>query len=223
MCMISCKIRHHGNIALALSLAMLAACSPSPADTIEKQDEARKVEQREETLATIRSAASPAAGSNCLPEVWALQVDDDKQFDQRNDAVSGGSISCSTGTSPSQYQAVIDDLRDAARKNDTTRLMREMQKPLLLIDAEGKRSNLSRSDIIARTDEIFDTRLMALFASLELTDLTVRKDQGGFFALGAIWLSAEKPGGRPHIATLNLQALEEADTAGTVQAADKPD
>jgi len=49
---------------------------------------------------------------------------------------------------------------------------------------------------------------------IDLSRMSVAKDQGGFFELGAIWLVVDRDGGRPRLMTVNRQALDEAlDTA----------
>ena len=55
---------------------------------------------------------------------------------------------------------------------------------------------------------------LALLERLDLSQMSVAKDQGGFFELGAVWLVVDREGGRPRLMTVNRRALGEArDTA----------
>lgn len=161
-------------------------------------------------------SAAAEAEKDCLMVVWEQQAAPDRDFDRANDLAEGGLISCATRTSPSQYEAVITALRDAANSTDQARLLRETGIPLLYIDAEGNRRDLSDADL-ADSDfaEVFSPEMLALLRQIELSEMTVVPDQGGFFNLGAIWLRPGEPGGRPQIVTLNRQALEEAAAAET--------
>jgi len=147
--------------------------------------------------------------------VWEQQVAPDRNFDRANDLAEGGLISCATGTSASQYEATLAALREAASGDDRNALLGELNIPLLFIDAEGNRRDLLDTDIAEREfTEVFSPEMLALMRDLELSEMTVVPDQGGFFELGAIWLSPGKPGGRPRLVTVNRQALSEAASAG---------
>ena len=160
-------------------------------------------------------AKSETAPGDCLLLVWSSQKERNPQFDRDHDFVEGGAISCATGTSASQFDVAISTLRDAARSGDKARLLREVGLPLLYIDGEGKRREIKdRAEVEAVFDEIFDPAMIEVLQKLDLSRMSVAKDQGGFFELGAIWLVVDRDGGRPRLMTVNRQALEEAlDTA----------
>ena len=160
-------------------------------------------------------AEGEAAPGDCLLLVWSSQKERNPQFDRDHDFVEGGAISCATGTSASQFDVAISTLRDAARSGDKARLLREVGLPLLYIDGDGKRRELKdRTEVEAVFDEIFDPAMIEVLQKLDLSRMSVAKDQGGFFELGAIWLVVDRDGGRPRLMTVNRQALDEAlDTA----------
>jgi hypothetical protein len=160
-------------------------------------------------------AKGEAAPGDCLLLVWSSQKERNPQFDRDHDFVEGGAISCATGTSASQFDVAISTLRDAARSGDKARLLREVGLPLLYIDGEGKRREIKdRTEVEAVFDEIFDPAMIEVLQKIDLSRMSVAKDQGGFFELGAIWLVVDRDGGRPRLMTVNRQALDEAlDTA----------
>ena len=160
-------------------------------------------------------AKGEAAPGDCLLLVWSSQKERNPQFDRDHDFVEGGAISCATGTSASQFDVAISTLRDAARSGDKARLLREVGLPLLYIDGDGKRREIKdRTEVEAVFDEIFDPAMIEVLQKIDLSRMSVAKDQGGFFELGAIWLVVDRDGGRPRLMTVNRQALEEAlDTA----------
>ena len=160
-------------------------------------------------------AKGEAAPGVCLLLVWSSQKERNPQFDRDHDFVEGGAISCATGTSASQFDVAISTLRDAARSGDKARLLREVGLPLLYIDGEGKRREIKdRTEVEAVFDEIFDPAMIEVLQKIDLSRMSVAKDQGGFFELGAIWLVVDRDGGRPRLMTVNRQALDEAlDTA----------
>ncbi len=160
-------------------------------------------------------AKGEAAPGDCLLLVWSSQKERNPPFDRDHDFVEGGAISCATGTSASQFDVAISTLRDAARSGDKARLLREVGLPLLYIDGEGKRREIKdRTEVEAVFDEIFDPAMIEVLQKIDLSRMSVAKDQGGFFELGAIWLVVDRDGGRPRLMTVNRQALEEAlDTA----------
>lgn len=195
----------------SISLAVVcAACSPAPAENTEERKVEQQQRERIELQQAIRKESSPDPADNCLLLVWSEQDDPDMNFDRANDFVTGGAISCATGTSPSEFREAIATLRDAAASDDRARILAQVGIPLLYIDAAGQRRELSREETEALYDEIFDARLIALLRKLELQQMTVEKDQGGFFALGSLWLVVDKPGGRPRLVTINRQAMNEA-------------
>lgn len=156
-------------------------------------------------------AEGEAAPGDCLLLVWSSQKERNPQFDRDHDFVEGGAISCATGTSASQFDVAISTLRDAARSGDKARLLREVGLPLLYIDSDGKRREIKdRTEVEAVFDEIFDPAMIEVLQKLDLSRMSVAKDQGGFFELGAIWLVVDRDGGRPRLMTVNRQALDEA-------------
>ena len=156
-------------------------------------------------------AKGEAAPGDCLLLVWSSQKERNPQFDRDHDFVEGGAISCATGTSASQFDVAISTLRDAARSGDKARLLCEVGLPLLYIDGDGKRREIKdRTEVEAVFDEIFDPAMIEVLQKLDLSRMSVAKDQGGFFELGAIWLVVDRDGGRPRLMTVNRQALDEA-------------
>ncbi|MBO6769245.1 MAG: hypothetical protein JJ901_13220 [Erythrobacter sp.] len=156
---------------------------------------------------------------DCLLLVWSSQEERRTQFDREHDFVDGGAISCSTGTSASQFDAAIAALRDAAASGNKARILEEIGIPLLYIDAQGNRREIEdRDEVEAVFDEIFDPAMLDLLQRLDLSGMSVAKDQGGYFGLGAIWLVVDEDGGRPRLMTVNRQALDEALAAARDQA-----
>ena len=190
----------------------IAACSPAPADILVPED------QSEPLVQVIEEEARTDPAENCLLLVWSEQEDPDVEFDRANDAVNGGAISCATGTSPSQFEAAIETLREAAQSGDKARLLEQVGLPLLYIDADGERRELSEDQIDTLFDEVFDERMVAVLRDLDLSQMTVDKEQGAYFELGSLWLVVDDTGGKPRIVTVNRQALEEAAEAAKEQA-----
>ena len=193
-----------------LPAALLLACSPAEVAEGEPQQTPER--------AAPEIAESPDPGENCLLLVWSEQDAPDVEFDRTHDTVKGGAISCATGTSASQFEAAIAALRDAARSGDKELLLREVGIPLLYIDAKGDRRELTGDEIDTLFDEVFDARMIALLQNLDLSQMTVEKDQGAFFELGSLWLVVDATGGRPRVVTVNRQALGEAAEAARRQA-----
>ena len=178
-----------------LALA-LGGCSPAGAP------------DAEEPADLLSESASP---EDCLLLVWSSQEKPRAQFDRTHDFVDGGAISCATGTSASQFDAAIAALRDAASSGNKRRMLEEIGLPLVYIDAAGNRREIEdRAEVEAVFDEIFDPAMIALLQRLDLSQMSVAKDQGGFFTFGAVWLVVDRDGGRPRLVTVNHQALDEA-------------
>ncbi|MGI8944079.1 MAG: hypothetical protein ACR2FJ_07610 [Qipengyuania sp.] len=200
---------------LALStLAMAVACAPSDAEHKVAGAEAMpgaEVAPSAET-ALVEAAERPDAGAeDCLLMVWSNQNRRDIEFDRANDLVQGGAISCATGTSASRFDAALDALREAARAGDRTRVMEQVGLPLLFIDRKGNRVELTtEEEVEAVYDQIFQPELLRMLERIDLAEMTVVPEKGGFFELGALWLVVEKNGGRPRLVTVNQQALGEA-------------
>ncbi|MGE5952812.1 MAG: hypothetical protein ACM308_04235 [Qipengyuania vulgaris] len=195
---------------LALA-AMTGACSPVPGERT-AEDPAR-----ERLLQTVEAEASPNPGENCLLMVWSEQDDPDVEFDRAHDAVKGGAISCATGASPSQFEAAISALRDAAKSGDKARILEEVGIPLLYITDKGERRELTEDEVESLFDEVFDDNMLDLLQRLDLSQMTVRKDQGAFFELGSLWLIVDDSG-KPRVMTVNRQALDEATAAAREKA-----
>ncbi|MGB3797357.1 MAG: hypothetical protein WA957_13770 [Alteraurantiacibacter sp.] len=156
-------------------------------------------------------SAAVEADRDCLLVVWDQQAEPDRNFDRANDNAEGGLISCATGTTASQYEEALVALRNAASGNDRNALLGALDIPLLYIDANGDRRDLLDTDLADREfEEVFSPEMLAMMRDLDLSEMTVVPDQGGFFELGAIWLSPGEPGGRPRLVTVNRQALVEA-------------
>lgn len=197
-------------IALA-ALVLLGACSS-------------QAEEREDRAAmSALTEASVSAAQDCLVVIWSGQEAPDRAFDRAHDEVTGGAISCATGTSPSQFENALAAIRTAAEGNDRAALVRELGIPLLYIDAEGNRREMVGDELIdAGFEEVFSPEMLALMAELELEDMTVVPKEGAFFELGSLWLVASDPGGRPRLVTVNRQALVEAAEAARHAAAAEP-
>lgn len=192
------------NIASTLLLGALAcACSPVSSET-KPEDPALN-----DLLETVEAQAAPDPGENCLLMVWSEQDDPDIEFDRAHDAVKGGAISCATGTSPSQFEAAITALREAARSGDRARILEQIGMPLLYIDEDGDRRELSEDQLDSLFDEVFDEAMLEMLRELDLSKMTVEKDQGAFFELGSLWLVVDDRG-QPRVMTVNRQALDEA-------------
>lgn len=170
------------------------------------------------------TAAAAGAAEDCLLLVWSSQDDPDIAFDRDHDTVTGGAISCATGSSASRFRDALAAIRTAAASGDRAALLEETGIPLLYIDAAGNRRDLAaQADIDAVFDEIFDEKTIALLARLDVAAMSVAKDQGGFFELGSIWLAVPEPGARPKIVTVNKQALAEAAAAARDKALEDGD
>lgn len=197
------------NLAFATRLQVLApallvaACSPV-ADREADADPARQ-----QLLETINEVGSEASPDDCLLYVWSGEEDPDIEFDRAHDVVKGGAISCATGTSPSRFEAAIGALREAAQSGDKARLLEQLGIPLLYIDEDGRQQDLTEEQVDALFDDIFDERMLEMLRKLDLSQMTVEKDRGGFFQLGTLWLVVGESG-RPQVVTVNRQALVEA-------------
>ena len=77
---------------------------------------------------------------------------------------------------------------------------------------------MSEDQIDTLFDEVFDERMVAVLRDLDLSQMTVDKEQGAYFELGSLWLVVDDTGGKPRIVTVNRQALEEAAEAAKEQA-----
>ena len=192
---------------LVLPGILLAGCAVEEGPPVDASGEL----SNQFDIPTEVSSAAAEAERDCLLVVWEQQAAPDREFDRANDMAEGGLISCATGTSASQYEATLSSLRDAASGDDPERLLGELGVPLLYIDADGNRRDLVETDLASREfAEVFSPEMLSLMRGLELADMTVVPEQGGFFELGAIWLSPGEPGGRPRVVTVNRQALAEA-------------
>lgn len=209
-----------GSAAMSLGALLLAACSqgspdepPARSASEELVVEAGEVEQP--PVAAARPPQPPPAAlaleQDCLVLVWEAQDRVDEVFDREHDDVAGGAISCATGSSASQFEATLAALRDAARARDRSALLRELDIPLLYIDAEGTRREITEADLVsAAFEEVFSPEMLEVMAQIRLEDMTVVPDEGAFFELGSLWLVVDAKGGRPKLVTVNRQALDEA-------------
>ncbi|RJY10218.1 hypothetical protein D6201_05555 [Aurantiacibacter aquimixticola] len=161
-------------------------------------------------MATLPQATA-TPDQDCLVVVWDEQATPNRDFDREHDLVEGGAISCATGTSASEFEAALTNIRAAAAANDRAALIRELNIPLLYIDRDGTPQALPETAVVERGfDDIFTPEMLLLMQDLKLEDMTVVPDQGAFFQLGSIWLVASEKGGRPRLVTVNRQALDEA-------------
>ena len=202
-------LHRHFLLSLAATAA-LTGCAPAG-----EADAAGEVAQSEEAdaKALLGRAQTGSAGDaqDCLLMVWSNQDQRDIEFDRTHDLVDGGAISCATGTSASRFDAALSALRDAARAGDRARVFEQVGLPLLYIDRAGNRVELTtEAEVEAVYDEIFSARLVDMLDDVDVGEMTVVPERGGFFRLGALWLVVEKNGGDPRLVTVNQQALEEA-------------
>lgn len=168
-------------------------------------------ERAVEPDAVLLASASGTKPDDCLLMVWSSQEERDVEFDRRNDDVDGGAISCATGTSASQFEAAINALKKAAVSGNKARLLDEVGLPLRYIDAEGNQHTIEeRAEIERMFDEVFTPFVLDLLQRIDLKEMTVEQDSGGFFELGALWLVVDESGARPRLVTVNHQALDEA-------------
>ncbi len=191
--------------------ALAGGCSPIAGERT-AEDPAR-----EKLLRTIADEAEKDAGENCLLMVWSEEDDPDIAFDRANDAVKGGAVSCATGASPSRFESAISALRDAARSGNKAQILKQVGIPLLYITDDGERRELTEAQIDALFDEVFDDDMLDLLQRLDLSQMTVEKDQGAYFELGSLWLVVDDSG-TPRVMTVNRQALGEAALAARDQA-----
>lgn len=198
-------------LTVALTGALVGACSRAEG---EATDEAPGSQQ---LLETIAEQDDPDAIENCLLLVWSKEEKPDIEFDRANDVVKGGAISCATGASPSRFEAAIAALREAARSGDKARILAQLGIPLLYIDENGERQDLTEEQVEALFDDIFDPNMLDMLQRLDLSQMTVEKEKGAFFALGSLWLVVDEKG-QPKVVTVNRQALLEAATAAVDQA-----
>jgi hypothetical protein len=167
--------------------------------------------RQDRTHDPIAASSSP---EDCLAAVWKAQPASDRAFDRAHDRAEGGSLSCSTGTSASQFAAALTAIRTAAQSGDKAALLRQVSLPLLSIDADGRRRELGREELEGHAySAAFPPDVVSLLGKARLDDLTVVPNQGAFLRLGAVWLAASRPGGRPRIVTVNRHALDEAKAA----------
>ena len=198
-------------LTVALTGALVGACSQAGG---EAADEAPGSQQ---LLETIIEQEDPDAVENCLLLVWSEEEEPDIDFDRANDVVTGGAISCATGASPSRFEAAIAALREAARSGDKARILAQLGIPLLYIDENGERQDLTEEQVEALFDDIFDSDMLDMLQRLDLSQMTVEQERGAFFALGSLWLVVDE-NGQPKVVTVNRQALLEAATAAVDQA-----
>ena len=194
---------------LAASFALLASCSASEGEGA----------RGDEAIVASLPDGSREAAQDCLLVVWDAQAAPQRDFDRVHDNVEGGAISCATGTSASEFEAALAAIRAAAAANDRSALMRELGVPLLYIDAEGNRRELTDELAEESFDEVFSPAMLAMMQNLSLEDMTVVPQQGAFFKLGSLWLVADRQGGRPRLVTVNGQAFAEAAEAASEVAA----
>ena len=198
-------------LTVALTGALVGACSQAGG---EAADEAAGSQQ---LLETITEQDDPDAVENCLLLVWSEEEEPDIEFDRANDVVTGGAISCATGASPSRFDAAIAALREAARSGDKALILEQLGIPLLYIDENGERQDLTEEQVEALFDDIFDPNMLDMLQRLDLSQMTVEKEKGAFFALGSLWFVVDEKG-QPKVVTVNRQALLEAATAAVDQA-----
>jgi hypothetical protein len=159
------------------------------------------------------SATGGGRPGDCLTLVWKARPALDEGFDRAHHWASGGALSCATGTGASQFAAELTTIRSAAARGDRAALSAEVALPLLYIDRAGHKRELDRSALAERSAEVFSPPMIALLERVTLDDLSVVPREGAFVPLGAVWLVAERPGGRPLIVTIDREALDEAAAA----------
>jgi hypothetical protein len=191
------RVRSTSSAVIAATLA-LAGCGP------------RTPQQSQSAAVRL---PGHGASADCLAKIWQSQIEPDTAYDRAHDRADGGAISCATGTTASQFAAVLMAIREATGKGDRSALIAEVGLPLLFIDSEGHKSELDREAVTAHADEVFSAPVLRLLTGLQVEDLAVVPQQGAFADLGAVWLLTGRTGGRPRIVTIDHQALDEAASA----------
>ncbi|APE28370.1 hypothetical protein [Aurantiacibacter gangjinensis] len=198
-------------IASMAGVAVLVACSPEPGMPVDSGGEMTSMEV---SVPDVAASAVAEAERDCLLVVWEQQDEPNRDFDRAHDMVEGGLISCATGTSASQFDSAIRAIREAADSDDPASMLSQMEIPLLYIDENGERQELADTELSQSAfAAVLTPEMREQLRNLDLEDMTVVPEQGGFFALGAIWLGTSEPGGRPRLLTINRQALAEATSA----------
>ena len=194
---------------LAPALGLLAvACSPVlPEDVPEKT--ANDVLAQQTLLQSVEEQASGDRADDCLLMVWSENDDTDIAFDRANDIVTGGAISCATGTTPTRFKQALEVLRDAAQTGDKAQLLEQVGLPLLYVTEDGERRELDQDEVDTLFDEVFDARMLEVLQNLDLSKMAVDMNQGAYFELGTLWLVVDETG-QPRVMTVNRQALDEA-------------
>lgn len=187
-------------VPLAAALCLLSsACNSAP-------DQVQEIGSEHGNSKALKQAAE-----SCLLVLWDERKPVDPGFDQRHDQVEGGAISCATGATPAEFDAVISALRTAARSRDREAVLEAIGIPMVYIDAEGVRREFAdRAELEPVFEQVFDEATLAALEALDIADMAVTKDQGGSFKLGALWLAVPAPGEPPQLITVNRQALGEA-------------
>jgi len=196
------RMSARARLAIFAGALALAACTPATDGT------------NGETVAEGGAVAASEIGEaqdNCLLLVWQEQESRNEQFDLAHDLANGGAISCATGTSASQFDTALAAIRAAASSQDKAAILDATGLPLLYIDKDGNRRELTDpDDVDAAFSEVFDQEVLQLLREVDLDAITVVPDEGAFVQLGSVWLVVERNGGRPRIVTVNKQALGEA-------------
>lgn len=204
---------------------LLTACSPVEGDAgaeeparqqLLKAVEGEDAPARQQSSKPVEAKDARKQVESCLLLVWSEEEEPDIEFDRAHDVVKGGAISCAMGVSPSRFAAAIGALREAAQQGDKARILEQLGVPLLYIDENGERQDLGEEQIEALFDDIFDPRMLDMLRRLDLSQMTVQKEQGAFFELGTLWLVVDESG-RPQVVTVNRQALVEAAEAARDQ------
>lgn len=185
-------------VAGLLAALTLAACSQAPAPPAPDEPPSANLLARK-------------SEEGCLRAVWQVQAAPDREFDRENDLAEGGAISCATNTSASQFADAIETIRAAAQARDRDGIVREANIPLLVIDERGERRFVEEAELEASAfEEFFPPDMLEAMAQMDLDEMTVVPERGGYFELGSLWLVATETGGRPRLVTVNRQALNEA-------------
>ncbi|MEB3414618.1 hypothetical protein VCJ71_00920 [Alteriqipengyuania sp. WL0013] len=210
--------------ALLCALA-LAGCglAEERAESQQADSKAAPVPKNDKREAGTKTLLAKAGDADCLLLIWEKQQNPDRDFDRRFDAATGGAISCATGTTASEFERAIADIRKAALSRDRKAMMEQVRLPLLYIDADGNRRELadaSALDVLFNT--VFDSEVLDALAEIDLQEMSVTAGQGGDFHLGSVWLAVEQEAGPPRIVTINHQALAEAMQLAAAEAAASP-
>lgn len=159
------------------------------------------------TQLAMARPSQPTTSVNCLALVWQNQQASDKRFDVLNDRSGQDAISCGTLTSASAYARTLRKIRASATRGNRRELVTLVNFPLTFIDERGVRTRLDRVQLNMSADRVFNQEVLNLLRHIDLGEMEVVNNKGGYFSSGAVWLDAPAVGGDPRIRTINHHVL----------------